>query len=325
VRRFLGVDGGGTKTALCLVSDEGAVLATVEAPTCYYLGSGSTHGVELVSEVLGQAVPEVCARAGISPGEVDFAFFGLPAYGEVSGDLAALDAAPGGTLGHDRYRCDNDMVCGWAGSLALADGINVISGTGSMAYGQRGGRQARVGGWGELFGDEGSGYWVGLRGLRAFAQMSDGRIAAGPLLDVLRGHLGLAADLDLVDVVLNRWRGDRQQVAALSRPVVAAARLGDAAAGQILAGAAAELARLVDAARQRLGFSADDLVPVSYSGGMFSVSELLKVFPRELRATGGRFDLRAPQHSPVLGAALYAAQVAGTPLDPAAVDRLQGE
>ena len=74
------------------------------------------------------------------------------------------------------------MVCGWAGSLAGEDGINVISGTGSMTYGERHGTGHRVGGWGELFGDEGSAYWIAAQGLNAFSRMSDGRLARGPLL-----------------------------------------------------------------------------------------------------------------------------------------------
>ena len=35
------------------------------------------------------------------------------------------------------------MVCSWAGSLAGDDGISVIAGTGSVAYGQYAGRKAR--------------------------------------------------------------------------------------------------------------------------------------------------------------------------------------
>src|SRR6185436_15466750 len=111
----------------------------------------------------------------------------------------------------------------WAGSLGASDGINVISGTGSMTYGERAGTGARVGGWGELFGDEGSAYWIATRALSVFSQMSDGRLAPGPLMDVLRTHLDLSADLDLVDVVLNRWKGSRSEIAALSRQVGAAA------------------------------------------------------------------------------------------------------
>ncbi len=318
---FLGVDGGGTKTALALVSDAGEVVAELEAPGCYYLGSAA--GVGLVAAVLDAAVPEVCALGGLEPAQVDYAFFGLPIYGEVSGDIPLLDAAPLTALGHDRYGCGNDMVVGWAGSLGLADGINVVSGTGSITYGQHGRAAVRVGGWGELFGDEGSGYWIGVRGLQAGSKMSDGRLPAGPLLDLLRERLELDDDLDLVDVVLSRWDSDRRKVAALSPLVVEAARLGDAAAGSILEDAATELAVMVEAARTGLGFPAPATVPVSYSGGVFAAPEVVDLLERRLASSTVPYTLTVPQFSPVIGAALYAARLAGRPLEAAALQRLR--
>jgi N-acetylglucosamine kinase-like BadF-type ATPase len=312
---YLGVDGGGSGTALCLITETGDVLATSDAPSCYYLDSSSGEGVSLVRRVLTEAVPRICALAGIEPAAITSAFFGLPAYGEVSADVPLLDEAPQTALGHDRYSCDNDMVCGWAGSLGLADGINVISGTGSMTYGRSGDTGIRAGGWGELFGDEGSGYWIGVRGLRAFSQMSDGRLLPGPLLAVLREELELTSDLDLVDIVLNRWRGSRRAIAALSRPIVYAARLGDAAAGRIVSDAAAELVRLVETTRARLGFAPTATVPVSYSGGVLTAPEVLQAFTNGLAAQNHSYDLRTPLYSPVVGAALYAARRTGEPLD----------
>lgn len=320
---FLGVDGGGTKTALCLISEAGEVLAHLDAPGTYYLDAASEEGVGLVGRVLGEAVPAVCAAAGREPSEIAFAFFGLPAYGEVSADMSALDAAPRSALGHGRYRCANDMLCAWAGSLGLEDGINVVSGTGSMTYGSWGDQSVRVGGWGELFGDEGSGYWIGVRGLQAFTQMSDGRLPGGPLLDVLRERLTLDSDLAVIDVVLNRWRGDRREVASLSRTVVEAAHRGDTVAEGILAAAADQLVRLVDTTRRRLQVPPGETVPVSYSGGVFSAIEVRTAFEQRLSASTARFDLRTPRYPPVLGAALYAAWWAGTPLGPAALRRLR--
>ncbi|WUJ70949.1 hypothetical protein OG809_38370 [Kribbella soli] len=308
---YLGVDGGGSGTALCLVSAAGEVIAEADAPSCYYLGRSSGEGVELVERVLVEAVAHVCALAGIRPADITYAFFGLPAYGEVSADVPTLDAAPRSALGHDRYRCDNDMVCGWAGSLALADGINVISGTGSMTYGRCGDTGIRVGGWGELFSDEGSGYWIGIRGLQAFSQMSDGRLPPGPLLDVLREHLGLTSDLDLVDIVLNRWHGSRRAIAALSRPTVHAATLGDPAALRIIDKAATELVRLVKTTRTRLAFPPAIPVPVSYSGGVLTAPEVLRVFTHHLAAQAHPYDLRTPIHTPAIGAAHYAASLSG--------------
>ena len=319
MRRYLGVDGGGTKTAFVLLTDAGDILAETVGDGAYYF----TEGLGLVDRVLAAGVTEVCREAGVVPGDIDRAFFGLPTYGEVSADVAALDAAPRGVLGHDRYSCDNDMVCGWAGSLAGADGINVISGTGSMTYGENGGRGLRVGGWGELFGDEGSGYWVAVRGLEAFSRMSDGRLPAGPLQDALREALDLDADLDAVDVVLNRWQGDRGRIAALSRPVVAAAGSGDEVAAGIVRDAAAQLVELVDATRRGLGFAPDESVTVSYSGGMFGVPALLASFEEALAARHPQDELRTPAFGPAVGAALYAARQDGHPLGDDALARLR--
>jgi N-acetylglucosamine kinase-like BadF-type ATPase len=308
---YLGVDGGGTKTALCLLREDGRVAARARAPSCYYF----TEGIDLVSRVLRQGIDEVCEMASITPADIRYAFFGLPTYGEVSADVSALDAAPGGILGHGRYACNNDMVCGWAGSLGGIDGINVISGTGSMTYGERAGTGIRVGGWGELFGDEGSAYWIAIKGLNAYSRMSDGRLPVGPLHETLRTHLALEADLDLVDVVLNRWRGGRSEIAALSRVVAGAAEEGDECAARILSEAADELAGLVDTTRRRLDFGPDQEVPVSYSGGVFNARPVVEGFEAALKHLHDGYELREPLYSPVVGAAIYAAKLAGEPLD----------
>jgi N-acetylglucosamine kinase-like BadF-type ATPase len=319
---FLGVDGGGTKTALCLVSADGRLLAERDAPSCYYLGAGQGSGPDLVRQVLAEAVPAVCAEAELPVASVQGAFFGLPAYGEASEDLAELDAIPGAVLGHARYRCDNDMVCGWAGSLALAPGVNVVSGTGSMSYGERGDRRARVGGWGELFGDEGSAYWLGIRGLQAWTQMTDGREPVGALHRILGERLGLDDPLDLVSLVHEEWGGDRRTIAALAPLVVQAAEHGDPAARRILDEAVAELARLALVGADRLRFPPGEVVPVSGSGGVFRSATVRDAFADRLERVGP-FVLQPSRFSPVVGAALYAAREAGTPLSPEALAVLE--
>ncbi|WP_037573299.1 N-acetylglucosamine kinase [Phaeacidiphilus oryzae] len=316
---FLGVDGGGTKTAFCLIDRSGEVVARAEAPGSYYF----SQGIDLVGRVLKEGVGAICAASGLTPGDFEYAFFGLPGYGEAAGDLPVLDATPREVLGHDRYACDNDMVCGWAGSLGAVDGVNVISGTGSMTYGERRGEGVRIGGWGEIFGDEGSAYWIAIRGLNAFSRMSDGRLPEGPLSGVLRRRLELASDLDVIDVVHNRWQGDRGRIAALSRSVAEAAEAGDEVAAAILREAGQELARLVDVTRERLGFGPEETVPVSYSGGTFGAGPVLEAFTAGLRDRFSSYELRHPLYEPVVGAALYAAKLAGSPLPPAALDALR--
>src|ERR671920_1816970 len=96
---YLGVDGGGTKTAFCLLHEDGRVAARALAPSCYYF----TEGIDLVGRVLREGIDEVCTRASVTPAEIRYAFFGLPTYGEVSGDVPILDAIPEEVLGHGQY------------------------------------------------------------------------------------------------------------------------------------------------------------------------------------------------------------------------------
>ncbi|WP_242639993.1 N-acetylglucosamine kinase [Mycolicibacterium sp. S2-37] len=309
--RYLGVDGGGSKTAFALIDDSGQVQARAQTATSYYF----TEGFGVVENVLREGITEICRIAGIGVSDVDAAFFGIPGYGESSVDIQRLDAVPGSILGHDRYSCDNDMVCGWAGSLAGEDGINVISGTGSMTYGQRCGVGHRVGGWGELFGDEGSAYWIAIQGLNVFSRMSDGRLERSALYERMRDRLQITSDLDAVSLIIERWSGNRSAIADLARTVAAAAA-DDPVAERILRTAVDELAALVETTRRQLGFADDEPVAVSYSGGMFTDERYLGLFRARLEQSPVKYDLRRPLLDPALGAALYAAKQSGHPLTP---------
>lgn len=316
---YLGVDGGGSKTAFVLLDDSGRVVAEARTASCYYFD----EGIELVGRILAEGIAAVTGQAGIDGSDIEQAFFGLPGYGEVSADIERLDALPREVLGHGRYSCDNDMVCGWAGSLGGVDGINVISGTGSMTYGERDGRGHRVGGWSELFGDEGSAYWIATRGLNAFTRMSDGRQPRGALYDLVRERVGVTSDLDVIDVVVNRWNGRRADIADLSKTVVEAAALGDDAAARILTDASAELVAIVEATRVELGYRVDEVVPVSYSGGVFSAAPIRAGFEQALAVLRAHYELRVPLFGPSVGAALYAARRSGTPLSDRALSALR--
>lgn len=316
--RFLGIDGGGTKTALVLLDSDGIEVARSQQPSIDYY----RRGVEAVTRTLAEGVDDICRQADITPDQLDFTVVGMPGYGEVGADVAVLDAVPRSVLSSDRYLCVNDMVCGWAGSLCASDGINVVGGTGSMTYGERDGAGVRVGGWGELFGDEGSGYWIATRGLNAFTRMSDGRLPRGPLYDLVRVRLGVRNDLDTIGLVLTDWQKERTRIAALSTTVAEAAAAGDAIAARILADAGAEFAELVDATRLALGYEAGETVAVSYSGGVFNSETVLAAFGRSLDGLYDGYDLRVPVFEPDVGAALYAAKVSGNPLSEDALIRI---
>ncbi|WP_140724016.1 N-acetylglucosamine kinase [Pseudomonas sp. Hp2] len=305
---FLGVDGGGTKTRFALIDAAGRLLAQAQLGTAYY----PQIGLEAVRTMLAQGVAQVFDDAGMDPQALGHAFFGLPAHGEDSTVTPLLDRMPAQILGHARYTCDNDTVCGWAGSLACTDGINIVAGTGSIGYGQRRGMAARAGGWGEAFSDEGSAHWIAVQGLNAYSRMSDGRLPKGPLHALVNDALSLRHDLDLCARIYGEHASTRSEVAQLSILVTRAAEAGDPVAHAIFARAGRELAEIAEAIRLALHFADDEDVPLSFSGGAFSAGELLLApFRDALRAFHPRFDLRAPRHDPHYGAALYAAKLAG--------------
>ena len=316
---YLGVDGGGTKTRFLLIDETGKVLASHLEGPAYYLEIGLDRLREMLARGIGQAL----RQAKLREEELSYAFLGLPAYGEDSGLLPQLDAAPSAALPHGRYRCGNDMVCGWAGALAGADGINSVSGTGSIAYGEYAGRNARAGGWGELFSDEGSSYWLAREGLRLFSRMSDGRSPRGPLYEQVRRHFTLESDLDLCAAVYGRDIAQRSQFAQLSRLVIAAAAAGDPEALGLLTSAARELADMVDAVRVHLQIPTGVAIAVSSSGGMFQPGNgLCGPFESELRRRNARYVFAQALLPPDVGAAIQAARLNGTPLSAAGIEAL---
>ncbi|GGD47480.1 N-acetylglucosamine kinase [Pseudoxanthomonas indica] len=304
---YLGVDGGGTKTRFALIDGAGDLLAQSQFGTTYH----PEIGLDGVRDVLTRGIDAVLQETGISADALGFAFFGLPAHGEDSRATAALDLIPASVLGHDRYTCDNDTVCGWAGSLACQDGINVVAGTGSIGYGQRQGVGARAGGWGEAFSDEGSAHWIAMQGLNVYSRMSDGRLPQGALHGIFNAALKIEHDLDICALIYGPQAYTRGDVAQLSPLVAQAAREGDVAARDIFVRAGQELAAIIDALRVNLKFQAGETVPVSYSGGAFSAGDLLLgPFHEALRAAYPHFDVRQPLYDPHYGAALYASKLA---------------
>jgi N-acetylglucosamine kinase-like BadF-type ATPase len=315
---YLGVDGGGTKTAFVLIDREGAIRAQHQGGCAFYL----EVGMDAVRALLNDGIRSVLRAAGMRAADLEYAFFGLPVHGEDE-RTAELDRLPADTLPQDRYACGNDMVCGWAGSLAGLDGINVVAGTGSICYGEYAGRSARCGGVGELFSDEGSAYWIARHGLNLFSRMSDGRVPRGPLYELVRERLGTRHDLEIAAWAQAELDQGRSRFAALARLVHQAAERGDVQADRIFARAAQELAELVRATRHALGIPAAERVPVSYSGGVFGIgARVTGPFTAALQATELPFDLRTPRFTPAAGAALYAAKRSGHPLGSAALERL---
>lgn len=173
----------------------------------------------------------------------------------------------------------NDVIGAWGAATGGEDGIALICGTGSHAVGVAGDRALRVGGWGHIFGDEGSAWELGRAALAARLRMLDGRADETPLAAMLDAQLG---DPQVAVPELYRSPNLKSQVAALAQVVDAAQRAGDPVAAQIIEQAAADLAGHIAALGRALPF--DGSTTIGLVGSTWKAAALLEAFQRHVAA-----------------------------------------
>jgi N-acetylglucosamine kinase-like BadF-type ATPase len=159
----------------------------------------------------------------------------------------------------------NDAELVMAGGTPDGWGVALISGTGSVCLGRtREGRTARVGGWGPLLGDEGSGYDIAMRALRVATQAADGRAQAPALLKAVLEHWSLKEPGALIHYVHAPER-TAAELAGLATAVLSLAARNDAAARGVVEEGARELARHVDSVVRTLRLQKP---PLAVGGGL---------------------------------------------------------
>lgn len=292
--RWLGVDGGGTKTAFTLYDENMSQLDRFELPTCHYAQVGYAGMQRVLTEGVQQA-----EASGLLGDEYGIGF-GICGYGEGVESSAAIEDAVLGAAGDHPFSLVNDVESAWAAGLDMQDGIVIIAGTGSIAYGVCEGRSMRCGGWDYELGDEGSGGWLGKELLRAFTRQSDGREAPGAILDLVRRELGIADDFEVIEFAQQNM-ASRSRISQLAPLVAEAARAGDPSAHTILERAAQEEAAMVDAIVRGI-FGGCEHVPVTYVGGTFQAGDL--ILEPLATALPRCCELVPPQFEPDRGAVL---------------------
>lgn len=300
---YLGIDGGGTKTKFLLTNEQGRVMAEYTGPTSHYMQSGFAGQTQVIAEGLAACL----ASAGIAAGEIRHVFAGLGAYGEIRCDDEPIREAAAAALSGLPLTVGNDGENALAGALGGEAGINVVAGTGSVAFGKGlSGQLERCGGWHQqLGGDEGSGYWLGQQLIHEFTRQSDGRDEHTLLYAGVCQYFALEDDYDLVHILISEWHYNRTRVAALSRLVAELARAGDSYCIDWFRQGAAALAELARTIQYKLALPAGSLV--SGTGGIFQVEDLmLKYFIIELQQTG--LVYRPPLLPPDRGALILAMQ-----------------
>jgi N-acetylglucosamine kinase-like BadF-type ATPase len=299
----VGVDGGGTGSRAVVQSLAGQVLARDVGSAAIVVPGNETASLEAIRDLVRRAL----GRAGVAPP--------IPAEALVAGlagvgrevDRARMEALLGSSGLATRVGVRND------GEVALHDafgpdpGILLVGGTGSIALARfPSGAWRRTGGWGALAGDEGSGWSIGLGGVRAALRALDGRGPDTALEGVVASAFGTSDPSELVDRMRTAAKGE---VAALAPQVLRLADEGDEVASSLADGAARALADHLRPLVAAWKDESDEPPPVALLGGLVVPGGPLRsrLLPR-LDAAGLRLRVEPPD--PARGAAALALELA---------------
>lgn len=293
----LGIDGGGTKTHAVITDSECRIAGEGFGGAANPLRIGLEEAVLHIE----QAVADACAQAGIELGNIDSACAAIaginhPIHYHTMKD--ALDEA----LHVGGLELVTDARAALEGALDGKAGVVVIAGTGSIAIGvNRDGQTARAGGFGPTLSDEGSGYYIAQRALKAVVSSFDGRSPKTTLAERICDRLGVADPSDLPGVIYNS-DSEPVDIAPLAELVDEAAREGDEVARQILTAAGRELGRLAASVIDKLGLHSSAF-RVACVGSVFRSGEVMLEPLREaVSRVAPHAEIGPPLYQPAIGA-----------------------
>lgn len=260
---YLAVDAGGTKTE-CVIADDERVLSRVTGETIKI----TSVGVAEATVRLRALLDEVSSMAKVPLYLVTRACVGLAGLGS-DGVRSWAEETLGEVLtGELILTGDEDIAL--EAAFGHGPGVLVLAGAGSHVVGRTSkGTRMTAGGWGPMLGDEGSGHWIGLEGIRSGLRAMDRGVPSCLLREVHAawGTQGMGA---LIAKANSRPRPDFSE---LTDAVARCAAQGDALARSVLERAGEELAAqvsLVVSKMKAAGCDPGDLHRIAFTGNVLS-------------------------------------------------------
>ncbi len=290
---FLGVDGGQSSTTALVADASGRVLGRGNDGPCNHVQSAAV-GREKFIRVIGGCVRAACGGELPNFRAASLGFSGGPADKEqILREMLQVES----------LSVTTDARIALTGATAGGPGIITVAGTGSISFGRDAtGRTVRAGGWGYSFGDEGGGYDIARKALRAALKQHEGWGPPTSLHDKLLAATG-ASDANQMLHMFYTADWPRKRIATLAKLVDAEAEAGDEVAISILEQTAEALAMFTNAVRKQL----DDPRQVSPIGSVWRSRILTASFQRRMEG----FPFVPPLLGPAAGALLDAFALAG--------------
>ena len=296
---IIGIDAGGTKTRACAYD---AQTHTLLSQISTGSGNPSSSGPAAIDEIT-RAAEELCASidgecvcAAVGAAGLSAQIAGTPARDLLKTTLRTLPCMKNAGI---QVLTDAELAL-YANFEPSPDRTSaiVISGTGSAVFAFSGETVIRSGGWGNILGDSGSGYHVGLLLLKELTRMIDTADDSVPELHRTLCNSGCLSGTDLRSAIVDLVYRQPKSAAAALAPVVADLAKTWETARQILQNSASALA---DDAEHVFRRSAHSDRQLAYTGGFITGCKLFReIFINELNRRFPGIRIR-PAVDPTLG------------------------
>lgn len=289
-----GIDGGGTKTSLVCRDLQGKTIAEQKFGAFNLNSVGEREFVKLLEEI---------ADFLSSVGECDALCIG--AAGVSNDRMGDLIKKTWKDVSIADWKLVGDHEIALWGALEGRPGIAIVAGTGSICCGRNAsGHSVRIGGWGHLLGDEGSGYAIGRDALKAVTHDWDGFGEKTSLVMAVANELQLTERQKMITYV---YENDKSCVAKVSRIVEREAAMGDRVAQAILQENAKQLSVLAETVCRRLDMEHGE---VALLGGLLENDTIYRSFlVRETEKRCKGFTCVKPGQNAVAGAVMMAQEM----------------
>lgn len=259
---FLGVDGGGSKTTAVVFDDCGNFVCKACGESINYYSVGLNNARTAMKNIIGKLTVK----------EYAYAVIGMSALNDRAGG-EETDRFCSEIIFAENIIMDSDLFVALEAMGADAECATVISGTGSMAvYRDKHGNISHAGGWGYILGDEGSGYSIGLAGIKAAIKSAENCGPETALLAECLKYFSTDNIYDLIDLYYEKTVS-RKTTAAFARAVNECAENGDKTAECIIETEAKELA---NTALGLFNGKAAEEFPVGLWGGVFQNNRIFR-------------------------------------------------
>lgn len=299
-RVVAGIDGGGTRTRALLVGFDGTVLAELTAGASNVQKRGIADAAETFFDlVLKLAAKTDTPHSAIAHVVIGAAGAGRPAVrSELTAAVSALAQKQKFPL--TQVTVETDARIALEAAFPGKPVIALIAGTGSIAlYRADDGQIHRAGGWGNIVGDEGSGFAIARDAVAAVMRQHDGRSEKTLLAAKALAHFGVPEVEDLIP----KLHTEKAELAPFAEKVFEAVAERDRVARQILLRNAAELVEHVRILT--LAHPPKNKLPVCPMGGLLeSENEYSKLVREKLIATLPQIVVQKPKFAAAFGAAI---------------------